>query len=262
MNTGEKELLKQFKTKNNHKPFENIRSEIGELRYIPGNPKFKAEISIQVNKYYFQDMGGGVLVPVLPAALPGILQVSIPIYLFGLTDYLGGYAKSRNVKPVIGAWWLQQYVIWTPGVPNPAFPLAQIGDLVFVYNAGALGNNYICLVYIHCNNVAYGTFLNSFVSDIIVLNMLRYTVPIANLNQLVNELTFGYQSLFGRVKTDSTDPQTYITQQTFQLQIADIPISLPIDKNIFMTTYMQFDCMVMNFILAVSQIKPLTLKPY
>lgn len=261
MNKAEKVLLDSLKEKNKNAPLENIRHEIGDLHYIPGNPKFKAEISIQVNKYYFQDMGGGVIVPVLPAALPAALQLPIPVYLFGLTDYLGAYAKARTIKPV-NIWWLQQYIIWQPLIPMPLFPLAQPGDLVFVYNGAALGNNFICLIYIHCNNVAYGTFLNSFVSDIIILNMIRYTVPIANLNQLINDLLFGYQSLFGKVKTDSIDPQGYITQNTFQLQIADIPINLPIDKNIFMTTFMEFDCMVMNFILSVAKVQPLQLKLY
>lgn len=259
MNPGEKTLFTKLKEKNNHKPLENIRHEIGDLSFVPGNPKFKAEISIQVNKYYFQDMGGGVLVPILPAALPPALQIPIPIYLFGLTDYLGAYNKARTIKPA-NIWFLMQMVVWIPNIPAPLFPLAQVGDLIFVYNGAALGNNFVCLIYIHCNNVAYGTFLNSFVSDIIVLNMIRYTVPIANLNQLINDLTFGYQSLFGKVKTDSIDPQSYITQNTFQLQIADIPINLPIDKNIFMTTFMEFDCMVMNFILSVAKIQPLTLK--
>jgi hypothetical protein len=261
MNKAEKKLLESLKEKNENAPLENIRNTIGELRYFAGNPKFKAEISIQVNKYYFQDMGAGVIVPILPAALPAALQIPIPIYLLGLTDYLGGYLKSRVVKPV-NIWWINQFLIWQPGIPNPIFPLAQIGDLVFVLNAAALGNNFICLIYVHCNNVAYGTFLNSFVSDVIVLNMIRYFVPIANLNQLVNDLTFGYQSLFGKVKTDTVDPQGYLTQNTFQLQIADIPINLPIDKNIFLTTYMEFDCMVLNFILSVAKIQPLTLKPY
>jgi hypothetical protein len=147
--------------------------------------------------------------------------------------------------------------VWIPAVA----PVAQVGDVFYQGTVTIAGQVYDFVITIHCNNIAYGTFLHGFVSDIVVLNMIRITVPGVNVNQLINNLVFGYQSLFGKLKTDSIDPRTYITSATFQQQIADIPINLPIDKNLILCYYQEFDCQQLNLILSVSKIQPLQLKP-
>ena len=117
------------------------------------------------------------------------------------------------------------------------------------------GTIYQCFITVHCTNLPYGTFLHSFSDDIIILSGLRYSVPIANINQLIHPLIFGYQTLFGKLKTDTVDPRTYITAAAFQQQIADIPINLTIDKNLMMCFRLDFDCQLIGFNLFVQQVK-------
>jgi hypothetical protein len=143
------------------------------------------------------------------------------------------------------------------------------GDLVQTYNyilrdVQPFGISKVDLhtaeVIIHCNNVAFGTFLNSFVSDLITINTIRYIVPIANVNQFINPIKFGYQTLFGKTYTDDIDPRNYITSRDFQQQIADIPINLPIDKAVMVGTQINFDCQTFDMILFVEKVEPLTHK--
>ena len=156
---------------------------------------------------------------------------------------------------------------------NKSFVLSQDvhkGDLVQTFNfinrvvQTGISYNYVdyytAEVIVHCNNVAFGTFLNSFVSDLITINTLRYVVPIANIAQFINPLVFGYQTLFGKTFTDNIDPRNYITNKDFQQQIADIPVSLPIDKAVMLGTEMDFDCPTFDVILFVEKIEPLTHK--
>ena len=260
MKKAEKQLYKAFREKNNdHEPLENIRKATGELRHFPGNPKFKAEISITVHTEFWQAIAPNPGVQIAPAALPANLQTQLPVYLFGLTDFFGGFLKFNGLFPV-GQWNIIDIAIVNqPIIANwagfIAAPNLQIGDLVIILNdEQPVGTLYHCFISVHCNNVAYGTFLHSFVSDIITLNMLRYSVPAANINQLINPLVFGYQTLFGKFKTDTIDPRGYITGETFQQQIADIPVHLPVDKNLMLGTFLEFDCQLLNFIMTVQKV--------
>jgi hypothetical protein len=263
MKSSEKELLSALKDKNINAPLENIRNETGELRHIIGIPKFKGEISLIITSTFLNITAPNPAIVILPAALPAGLAVNFPVYLFGLTDFFGGFNKFNNILPVGAGWQIIVSEIVTPALQNQLIigwlgaynPV--IGDLLIVLQNVTLPPPvYICIIAVHCNNVAYGTFLHSFVSDIIVLNMLRYIVPIANINQLINPIIFGYQSLFGKFKTDTIDARTFVTTSTFQQQIADIPINLAIDKNIMIGTHLNFDCQFINFILSVNKIKP------
>jgi len=255
MNKVEKQLLKDLKEPY-HKQgiLSDIKDKMGAIAYVLGNPHFKAEIQITVNKTY--DTGG---VEVLPAALNPALQTQMPVYLLGLTDWQGGYLRSRQMLGLNQNWYLNAINLIINIVPVFPFNLMSIGDINIIFT-DTLGLWTTCNIWIHCNNVAYGTFLNSFASDLITLNMIRYGVPIISVNQLINPLIFGYQTLFGRLATESIDPRMYITNQTFQQQIADIPINLPIDKNLMLNTQMEYDCQQITFNLAVNKVEPLTHK--
>jgi hypothetical protein len=74
--------------------------------------------------------------------------------------------------------------------------------------------------------------------------MIRYVVPVAAVAQLARQITFIRNSLFGKTATDTLDPQTFITPGTFQPQIADIPITLPIDKNLVAATTILYTAVV------------------
>lgn len=136
------------------------------------------------------------------------------------------------------------------------------GDLVSTFSAFNFPdpNLYTAEVVVHCNSVSYGTFLNSFVSDLITVETLRYSVPIANINQFINPLSFIYQTLFGKTFNNDIDPRMYITNTDFQQQICDIPIKFPIDKNLLIGTYINFDCPSFDLTLFVKKVEALTLR--
>jgi len=261
MKNYEKQLLERLR-KNDldtaNEPLKNVREALGNIAFVKGNPLTKTEITINVNKY---------IVGVVPANY----QLPVPIYLFGLTDYLGGYKKARVYQP------LKPPLLVGAGLPagyygiiglnislatvQTSFPTVacDLGDLIYIFYDSPAPAFYIVII-IHCENVAYGTFLNSFVSDLITINTLRYVVPIANVNQFINPLTFGYQTLFGKTFTDDIDPRNFITNKDFQQQIADIPINLPIDKSVFLITEMDYLCNSFSLILFVEKVEALTHK--
>jgi hypothetical protein len=274
MSRYERDLLnelndtKDLKTEGN--PLQNIFDAMGSVRQIVGNPLFKAEITLHVSLRYWDFIA---MVPIAPAALPAYLQNFMPVYLFGLTDLHGGYLRSTTLNP-LGANWAWNAVANDPNVGifnytyNPGVMMAVWmnpplidGDLVYSVLDVTGGTNSLCRVVVHCNNIAYGTFLNSLSSDLIVVKQMRLFVPVANANQFQNPLTFGYQTLFGKLKTDSVDPYMYQLPTDFQNQIADIPISYPVDKNLILTYRQNFDCLDMDIVLYVEKVQPLTLRP-
>lgn len=247
-------------------PLKNIKDSLGSLRHVEGNPLFKAHITLTVESFFLDNGLGGVIPP---AALPPNLQTSLPVFLFGLTDYYGGFATSSLLIPFnlgwnfLGLGGLTSYAgiygrdsILAVG----AFvPFVTPGDLIIQLIDGTA--NFFALVRVHCNNLPYGTFLNSFSSDLIVVDTIRISVPSANINQFENPLIFGYQTLFGKLKTDTVDPRMYQTPGDFQNQIADIPLSFPIDKNLMLGCQLDIFCQLMTFQFFVKKVEPLTLRP-
>jgi hypothetical protein len=259
MNNYEKRLLSHLQEDNSQSkndPLANIKNAMGEIAYSAGNPLTKTEISLQITTNNFSKIG----------ATP-----NVPIYLFGLTDYYSGYPKSLLITPPNGlqVWYdptIPRYYFGIIGKDIPfnglgilGLPLEK-GDLFIAYIDDPIILNTFAAVRVHCTNVAYGTFLNSFVSDLITLNMIRLIVPIANINQFIHPLKFTYQDLFGKTTSDSIDPRMYITSTDFQQQICDIPINLPIDKQLMLTFEMDYVCPAMSVILFVEKVEPLTHK--
>jgi hypothetical protein len=251
----------------NEATLSNVREGLGRVAHYKGNPLSKTEITLHIDTFFTN--GNGALSPIFaPAGLPAGNQFSLPVYLFGLTDYYAGYTKLKNINPVSGNWIFfnriaQNFI----GIFNSNFtstgnaPLdlqLQDGDLVMLFSS-TLGN-FLGMIRIRCNNVAYGTFLNSFVSDLITLEMIRYIVPIANINQFINPIIFGTQSLFGKTHTDNIDPRLYITSRDFQQQIADIPVHMPIDKTLMMGFQLDVFCQNVSLVLFVEKVEALTHK--
>jgi hypothetical protein len=242
----------------------NVKQALGDVAYVKGNPLTKTEITLNVKLIFLQD---GFLIQ--PAAIDPALQTTVPVFLLGLTDFYGGYLNEEKLIKPNSPWAMNpqgagiyRYNAYFP--PNIGILLANglvAGDMLLEFYANALGgHNYNVYVLIHCSNVAYGTFLNSFVSDLITIDTIRYIVPIANVNQFMNPIIFGYQSLFGKLSTDNVDPRMYITSKDFQQQIADIPINLPIDKAVFTGFQMNYDCPQISWILFVKKVEKLTHK--
>ena len=258
MNKSEKLLLKEMKEPSRETELlSSIKKSVDPLGQLHGDFKFKAEISLNISVAY-QQAGVGIIAP---AALPGILQTRIPLYLLGLTDFLGSFAKSQIIIHPIAPWILNQFFIvpvpWGMGL-FAIYPNIHSGDLYIDYEANVGGVIYHCHVFVNCENVSYGTFLNSFVSDLIILNQIQYSVPVIQNYQLINPLIFSYQSLFGKLASESLDPRMYVTNQTFNQYIANIPITLAIDKSLMLNTYITFDVQNLNFLLTVQKVKPLT----
>jgi len=263
----ERRLLDHLQaTKSVDIPLENIRKSLGAVSHMVGNPLSKTEITLNVQSFLYTNAG----VPIAPAALPAAFQNSIPVYIFGLTDFYGGYLKSQNLIPIRPLWGLvnplgqQTAYIYNYGNILPlggAFDLLiqpQSGDMLLFY--GNAGLNVNACIRIRCQNVAYGTFLNSFVSDLITIETIRYIVPLANINQFINPVIFVYQTLFGKTSSDTIDPRLYITNKDFQQQIADLPINLPIDKNLMIGLQMDVFCPTFSWVLFVKKVEPLTHK--
>jgi hypothetical protein len=266
MNNYEKRLLghlQEDKSKDKADPLGNVKEAMGSLAYVSGNPLTKTMITLNIENF--------------STTLVGRFPV-LPIYLFGLTDYYSNYVKASIVTPLNG----MAFGVVPAPVNAPFFgivgkDLSQItangfAGAPFIFNRGDLmmglmnddwltvGLNTFADIRVSCQNVAYGTFLNSFVSDLITISMMRFIVPIANINTYINPIKFTYQDLFGKTTTDSIDPRTYITSTDFQQQICDIPINLPIDKALIMTLGLDFNCPRMSIVLFVEKIEPLTHK--
>jgi hypothetical protein len=260
----EEKLLKTLKSNSSQDiPLANIKKALGSISYAPGNPLTKTEISITISLIYALQ-GAGIQ---LPGAFPAAAQLPIPVWLFGLTDFYSGYPKLETIISPLGTW-VRSDVPTVSNVPVGIYgytftpfdafirPFLQVGDMVLAYRFNPGG--FYVLVVIHCNNVTYGTFLNSFISDLITISTIRYIVNAVDILQFTNPLRFGTQSLFGKVKTDNIDPRTYILSTKPQQQIADIPINLPIDKSLMFGFYMNWGCNPINFVLFVEKIEALT----
>jgi hypothetical protein len=262
MKASERDLLTKLRTLKVHDPVENVRNSLGAVKHVVGNPMMKAEIQISITSHFFNL--GGVPIEILPAALPAALQTSLPIFLLGLTDFYSGYLRFRNILPIIGTWFyafvpgVNDIGIWGYNKIGGIIPVPILGDMILSFQAVVAGVIYEADIIIHCNNVAYGTFLNSFVSDLITINRLRYMVPIANINQFINPLIFANQTLFGKTDSDSIDPRLYIVPTQFQQQIADIPLNLPITKSVMLGFQLDVFCQQVNLVMFVNKVEPLT----
>lgn len=253
-----------------------------EISQIVGNPSFKAEITLQVFVRYYSQAVVGTPVAAVPAAGQ---QTDLPLYIFGHTDYKAAYANGRQLVPGQAGWTYADMAIIPVGtgrvsyqpLPHAAASVEYIsgsvfnnltlpGDLLFLipmagFVAGAAATTHTAEIIVRCPNVPYTKLLQALASDLITLNMIRYVVPAAAVAQLGRQVSLLKQSLFGKTSTDTIDPQTFITPGTFQPQIADIPITVPIDKNFMFATTIMYTAVVpiaFTWTLTVSSINKLT----
>jgi hypothetical protein len=253
-----------------------------QINQIVGNPAFKAEVTLQVFVRYYSQAVVGTPAAVVP---PAGQQTNLPLYLFGHIDYAANYARGRQLVPGGAGWTYADMAVLNIGdgqtgyfpLPHAAASveyisgslfnnLTQPGDVLFIipmagFVAGAAATTVAAEILVRCPNVPYTSLLQALNSDLITLNMIRYVVPAANVAQLAQQVTFIKGSLFGKTSADTLDPQTFITPGTFQPQIADIPITLPIDKNLIIATQIIYTAvvpMLFTWTLTVSAINKLT----
>jgi len=235
------------------------------IQQIVGNPAFKAEVSLIVQVRYYSQAVVGTPVVAVPAAGQ---QNNLPLYIFGKTDWDSNFAKARQLVPGGAGWNYVDMGIIPVGngivafdpLPHAAASVKYVsgsifnnvtlpGDLLFLipmtgFVAGAAATTHVAEILIRCPNVPYLSLLSALGSDLVTLNMIRYVVPAAAVAQLSQQITLIKTSLFGKTSTDTLDPQTFITPGTFQPQIADIPITLPIDKNLIAATQIVYTATV------------------
>ena len=245
---------------------------------IVGNTIFKAELTFNISVRYFSQAVVGTPVSVAAASLQSAQKNSLPLFMFAQGDKMGNYTRLRQQLPVNG-WDLSNMGIIVGGDnsnntlaplrPTPIVTYAlgsivnnniQNGDILLAipqtgFVAGAAATTTIAEVLIHGTNVAYATLLDALSSDLIVLNMVRYTVDSTQTAQLQNQFLIGYQSALGKSTFDTLDPNTYVTGQTYNRNIADIPIGMRLDKNIMLGTYINYDSIGFSLTCLVSSVK-------
>lgn len=282
---AEKRLMKQLAGANHMEllPGGQVSTSTGaSINQIVGNPAFKAEITLQVFVRYYSQAVVGTPVVAVPAAGQ---QTNLPLYLFGNIDRASNYARARQLVPGGGGWTYADMAVIPVGsgavgyqpLPHAAASVEYIsgtifnnlalnGDLLFIipmagFVAGAAATTHAAEILVRCPNVPYTSLLEALGSDMMTLNMIRYVVPAAAVAQLGQQINLIRSSMFGKTSTDTLDPQTFITPGTFQPQIADIPITLPIDKNFVAATEIQYTAAVpitLTWTLTVSAINKIT----
>jgi hypothetical protein len=236
-----------------------------QINQIVGNPAFKAEITIQVQVRYYSQAVVGTPVAAVPAVGQ---QGDLPLYLVGNIDYAANYARCRQFVPGQAGWTYADMAMLNVGdgtcgyfpLPHAAASveyvsgtifnnLALNGDLLFLvpmagFVAAAAATTHTAEILVRCTNVPYTSFLAALASDLVTINMIRYVVPVAAVAQFTRQLTLVKSSLFGKSSQDTLDPQAFITPSTFQPQICDIPLTLPVDKNIAIATTIMYTAVV------------------
>jgi len=236
----------------------------GAVGGVLGNPVFTAQFTLRLTQVYYDETGAAVI---LPAALPAALQVNNPVYVFGKADFSGTFNKSRQAIPFVnggaGFWnYLEHGIVGkgTLATASSQYPTAVDGDLVFISQATVAANVYTRIAIVHCPNVAYGTLLDSISSDTFRINMIRYTVDPTLTAQLANQISILRQTLFGKTSNDTIDPQAYITGNTFNRNISDIPLEIGVDKNLVLGMQMLFNVQLADWVITVQSTNKLIQK--
>ena len=235
----------------------------GTLKRAHNQPLYQAQFDLEVKTIYIatQINPGSIITP---SALANALQTGLPVYLFGHSDYSGGFNIAKTKMPVNPAWTLSQIFTYKatsfPGFPY-AIPLAvqaicKTGDLVMCYQDAALTT--AAYVIITSPNIAYATLLDSISSDRFIINQFRCNVGSdAFSTQFKNGYTVIKQTLFGKATDDIYSSNSFINPFNNLKYIVDVPLIVPIDKNKLIATYMNFDCQDMTISIFVKTVSKL-----
>lgn len=227
-----------------------IGSQGASLGKAKGNPAFSAQFDLQLIVNYYT-LTSGSYTQIAASSLSPTLKTPLPAFLFGWNDWQSGYPKLRQAFPVN---------VWTygrPGIfgknnwPEYSFDATvnaslQLGDMVLPFSSTlpGTGTTTLALVIIRSPQVAYGTLMESMVSDKFVMNMIRYQVPdqtAQSIAQFSNNIYLFTQSLFGATKTDFVSPNSFKDPKNQQINLIDIALKRGIDKEKSMAMYINFD---------------------
>lgn len=236
------------------------------LTKTKGNPTFSAQFDITA-ALQFYTLTGGAYTKIAGSSLSATLKTALPMFLFGWNDFKVGFAKLRNQFPVN---------VWVYGIPfiygaRTPSELAldttvtanlNNGDLVVPFTSAlpGAGTTSLALVVIHCTQVAYGTLLESLVSDRFVMNMIRYVVAdetAASLAQYANNIGIFKQSLFGKFNSDFVSPNSFKKPEQQQKNLIDIPLKKGINKEVALASYINYDAITFTWSTFVWTVKKL-----
>lgn len=232
------------------------------MRVGPGkyNPPFKAQIQIQVLKYYFTE-AAGVYTEVLAAALHATLQVDLPVFMFANADFDSGYAKLRAQYPLSG-WTYQSPVRYGKDYPatqslgvwdSVVTAKLQNGDIVLPVTALAVGgNDYLGITVIRTSDVPYASLLASTNSNTFNINLIRYTVTAGQEVQYANAILITNETMFGKFTSDPINPEAFKNPEQQQDNIIDMDIEVDINKQKGLALMAGYDIVTFRFNLFIA----------
>lgn len=246
-----------------------------QLQQMKGNPSFDAQFDIQLLTRYFTVAAGAFTLRtaayVLANAATLATTAALAFFVFGQSDYQGGFKKVKSQYP-LATWQYGQPFVYGSGasvvtvngvttqLDASALAQLQVGDLVLPYYASVAAVYYVALVIVRCTNVAYGTLLAATNSDSFVLNRIRYIqndTSNAGLAQFANAIGWYKQSLFGKFDQDSITPNSQKTPEQFQAGIIDLPIVKAITKEIAFASYLNYDATDLQWSIFVKTVNKL-----
>jgi hypothetical protein len=227
-----------------------------------GAGQFSAQFDILVKVLFFTVVTAtGVYTSVAPAALNAGLKNSLPMFLFGNSDYASGFKALRERYPVNANWVGTPPFVWGTRLNQVAAVWdatvtanLKTGDLVIPYTSAlpAAGTTSLAIIVVRCDQVGYGTLLNALNSDRFVINKIRYIIPtVALIGQYANQIGLFTQSLFGKFDGDYISPNSYKKPENQQSGIIDMEFKWGIDKNKAIATYCNYDVVEFSWSLFV-----------
>lgn len=267
----------------------------GGLIAQQGNPKFTSQIDLNVklvlsraygNAFDLNSIVGFTVETLDPADLDGDLKTPIPVILFGNSDFTSGYKRSLgqvdtgnwvfkgakivddNIEPLdfVSSNIFTNGNSSIVGFPSQAVKSkkATYGDMILTYEnvviKGTIGDTdteiQIAEVVVKCPQVAYGTLLDSVGSDTFRVGGLRYTVQdITKIAQFDNAVDLIRQSMFGKLSTDSINPNSMKLPSNQQDNIIDVPLIVGVDKNQIILTNINYDLDQFTWSLFIPSVK-------
>lgn len=235
-------------------PLISVKGAKAGLTPQKGNPLFIAQFDIQISvKYYNVNEDTSTVVGEIAAgSLHAGLNTYLPAFVFGNSDFNGGFAQGFKQLPIPSGWSFKEMGIFgTKIFQNLAMAGASAtfagikGELLIIYREAAPAATtsvHYAILRVNCQQVAYGTLLAAISSDRFVLNNIRYTLSDATkLTQFDNNINLLRQTLFGKVSNDFVSPASFKKPDQFQNGIIDVPLKKGIDKETILATNFNYD---------------------
>lgn len=221
------------------------------------NPPFKAQIQLNVLKFYFTKATAGTIYTTkLPANLDASLKVKLPFFTFSNSDFDSGFSKLKGQYPITN--WSYRAPFIFGRVTNPgtdAFAtgggfssavLAQLkdGDLILPFTAvtAVVGEEHnLAIIVIRTSDVPYGTLLGATNSNTFKLNLLRYTTNVGQEVQFSNAILAANETMFGKFTSDPVNPESFKNPEQDQDNIIDVEIDFDVNKQTGLSSLTDFD---------------------